>query len=207
MTNCGESIRVVHPLFPTEGGGSIPTSPLQLRMGWMKVRDAVRLNETWHSVLPDFTYPEQKCKAIGAEHKGIYYAVAIWSPPVARRLNWTGRYELRRLAIAPDAPRYTASRMLRVMRLLIERQPKLANVRTLISYQDKDSHLGTIYRAAGWREVNESAVPADGWQSRTQRSASQTNADKVRWELTLQVGDTAAQQSTPVTERVEAQGK
>lgn len=179
----GESTRVVHPLFQVEGGGSIPTSPLQLHMGWMNVADAVRLNELWHSRLPAFTSPPEKCKAIGAECGGVYYAAAIWSPPVARRLNWTGRYELRRFAIAPDAPRYTASRMLRVMRLLIVR--KMPDVRILMSYQDKDAHMGTIYRAAGWVAANESAVPAEGWQSREQRGVAQTNADKVRWEIAL----------------------
>ena len=33
MDQCGERIRVVHPLFQVEGGGSIPTSPLQLTVG------------------------------------------------------------------------------------------------------------------------------------------------------------------------------
>lgn len=180
---CGESIRVVHPLFQTEGGGSTPTSPLQLHLGWMMVRDAVRLNERWHSTMPAFTSPEGKCKAIGAECGGRYYAVAIWSDPVARWLNWTGRYELRRLAIAPDAPRYTASRMLRVMRLLVAR--KMPAVKILISYQDKDAHMGTIYRAAGWRVVSDNAVPTEGWQSRPSRKTTQSNANKVRWECPL----------------------
>jgi hypothetical protein len=185
---CGESIRVVHPLFHEEGGGSTPTSPLQLHMGWMNVDTAIRLNETWHSRMPEFTSPPEKCKAIGAEYRGIYYAVSIWSDPVARRLNWTGRYELRRFAIAPDAPKNTASRMLRVMRLLIAQ--KRRDVKILMSYQDKESHLGTIYRAAGWIEVSDSAVPEEGWHSRVGRSRTQSNADKVRWE-------TAARQGRP----------
>jgi hypothetical protein len=180
---CGESIRVVHPLFHEEGGGSIPTSPLQLHMGWISVDTAIRLNEAWHSRMPAFTSPPEKCKAIGAEYCGIYYAVSLWSDPVARRLNWTGRYELRRLAIAPDAPRYTASRMLRVMRLLIAQ--KRHDVKILMSYQDKESHLGTIYRAAGWSPVSDSAIPEEGWRSRDGRHLAQSNADKVRWEFVL----------------------
>lgn len=185
MILSGESIRVVHPLFPTEGGGSIPTSPLQLHMGWMPVDEAVRLNAAWHSRLPAFTGLPEKCKAIGAECDGIYYAVSIWSDPVARRLNWTGRYELRRFAIAPDAPRYTASRMLRVMRLLIQRKPPNPGIERLISYQDLGVHTGTIYKAAGWTKVVESAVPTEGWHSRRGRNATQTNADKARWECPL----------------------
>lgn len=183
MDLSGDSIRVVHPLFHEEGGGSIPTSPLHLTFGWMDMDVAVPLNELWHSRLPAFTSPPEKCKVIGAECDGIYYATAIWSPPVARKLNWTGRYELRRFAIAADAPRYTASRMLRVMRLLIAR--RMPDVLILMSYQDKDSHMGTIYRAAGWVPVVENAVPTNGWHTRTGRAATQTNANKVRWEYRM----------------------
>lgn len=192
MNICGESIRVVHPLFPTEGGGSTPTSPLQLHMGWISMDVAVPLNELWHSRMPAFTSPPEKCKAIGAECEGVYFAAAIWSPPVARKLNWTGRYELRRFAIAPDAPRNTASRMLRVMRLLIAR--KMPDVAILMSYQDLDSHTGAIYRAAGWEKVAENVVPEEGWQSREGRASAQSNATKVRWECRVRrddIGDTA----------------
>lgn len=149
-------------------------------MGWIDVKVAVILNRLWHSSLPVFTGLPEKCKAIVAEHGGLYYAAAIWSPPVARKLNWTGRYELRRFAISGDAPKNTASRMLRVMRLLVTR--KFPDVEILISYQDKDSHMGTIYRAAGWVPVAENEVPAEGWHTRPGRAATQTNAAKVRWE-------------------------
>jgi hypothetical protein len=152
-------------------------------MGWIDMDVAVPLNELWHSRLPLFTSPPEKCKAIAAEHAGIFYAAAIWSPPVARKLNWTGRYELRRFAIAPDAPRHTASRMLRVMRLLIEQD--MPDVAILMSYQDADSHLGTIYRAAGWVKVVESKVPVEGWSTRAGRAKAQTNANKVRWEYVI----------------------
>lgn len=177
-----DRIRVVHPLFQAEGGGSSPTSALQLHVGWTTVEQAMRLNEVWHSRLPRFTYPPGKCRAFCAEFDGLFYAAAIWSPPVARRLNHTGRYELRRLAIAPDAPRNTASRMLRVMRILIARE--MPNVEILISYQDTEVHTGAIYRAAGWTARPSSRVPADGWTTRS-RDPSQSNADKVRWELHL----------------------
>jgi hypothetical protein len=184
MNPSGDSIRVVHPLFREEGGGSIPTSPLQLRMGWIDMDKAVPLNELWHSRLPAFTSPHGKCKAIGAEYEGIYYASAIWSHPVARKLNWTGRYELRRFAIAHDAPEHTASRMLRIMRLLIAK--KMQGVKILMSYQDKDSHMGTIYRAAGWLSVEPSAEEwRCRWGTRPGRAKPQSSAVKVRWEYAL----------------------
>ena len=182
MIPSGDSIRVVHPLFQTEGGGSIPTSPLQLVMNWMPMLYALQLNSAWHSSLPEFKYPPEKCMAIGAQFSGRYFAIAIWSQPSARGLNNKGMYELRRLAISDDAPKNTASRMLRVMRYIVaKRRPDVA---ILISYQDADVHTGTIYKAAGWRPVNSSVVSAKGWNTRSPNSM-QSIANKVRWEYRL----------------------
>jgi len=86
MTPSGESIRVVHPLFQEEGGGSTPTSPLQLFIGRINQRLAMQLNEKWHSRLPDISN-WQNCDAYGAEYEGVFYAVAMWSIPSARALN------------------------------------------------------------------------------------------------------------------------
>lgn len=181
---CGESIRVVHPLFQAGRSGSSPTSPLQLHLGWILPTLGVRLNELWHSRLPCFTAPLGKFEAIGAEHDGVFYAVAIWSWPVARMLNRCRNeyYELRRLAIAPDAPKNTASRMLRVMRLMIARDKPL--IRNLISYQDTAVHSGTIYKAAGWEPVRKSSAEEWTRPSRTRRKL-QSAASKVRWQITI----------------------
>lgn len=191
MNPSGDGIRVVHPLFQAEGSGSTPTSPLQLHVGWTTVQVAIGLNELWHSRLPKFTYPPEKCKALCAEFDGVFYAAAIWSPPVARMLNNTGRYELRRFAIAPDAPQNTASRMLRIMRVLIER--KMPEVCTLISYQDTEVHTGAIYRAAGWRPVVASA--GGEWVRKNRTSGvAQSAAPKVRWELQIRDADNESAQ-------------
>ena len=181
-SNCGDSIRVMHPLFQAGEGGSTPTSPLQLRLGWMNPTLAVRLNELWHSRLPRFTAPLGRFQAMGAEYGGLFYAVAIWSWPVSRMLNRErGKYyELRRLAISPDAPKNSASRLLKVMRLLIRKDGPPAE--NLISYQDTEVHRGTIYRAAGWTPVRTSA--AEGWDRPSRaRVSAQSAASKVRWQI------------------------
>jgi hypothetical protein len=185
MTQRGESIRVVHPLFHGEGGGSTPTSPLQLNIGEITVPLAVELNALWHSRLPVFgVLPVQRPICFGAEHEGIFYACGIWSDPIARKLNDRDWLELRRFAIAPDAPRNTASRMLRVMTLLIRRT--MPRVVRLISYQDTASHTGAIYRAAGWTPAaqHNGHRTGSGWDTR-ERAEIQTRAPKVRWELVL----------------------
>jgi len=179
----GESIRVVHPLFQEEGGGSIPTSPLQLNIGFISVSEAVKLNSLWHSRLPEFTSPQGYCKAFGAEYDGLFYAVAIWSPPLARMLNHTGRFELRRLAISNDAPKNTPSRMLKIMRLLLKKE--LPDVNILISYQDTGVHDGTIYKAAGWKAANVNSVGGEWARPNRDGRKSQAVTPKIRWEYEM----------------------
>jgi hypothetical protein len=177
----GDSIRVVHPLFREEGDGSIPISPLQLEISWMPLDVAVTLNSDWHSRLPAITNP-QNCRAMGALFGGRYFAVALWGPPVAREYNGRGYLELRRMAIASDAPKNTGSRMLRIMRLIIYRERP--DISRLISYQDTAVHTGTIYKGAGWTIGGMKKNVGTGWNTR-KRSAMQTTADKVRWELSI----------------------
>lgn len=181
----GESIRVVHPLFQAGRSGSSPTSPLQLHLGWSTVAIAIRLNELWHSRLPSFTNPPEQCKAICAEYDGIFYAAAIWSWPSARMLSYPKHYELKRFAIAPDAPPNTASRMLRLMRLMIRKAMPLVQI--LVSYQDTEVHSGTIYKAAGWRAA--ATRRADEWSCPTRpRRKAQNASEKVRWEIRVSEG-------------------
>jgi hypothetical protein len=128
---CAESIRVMHPLFQGEQGGSIPTSALQLHFCDIDLR-----------------------------------------------------LELRRFAIAPDAPRNTGSRMLSWMtREIKKRRPEIGGV---LSYQDCDVHQGTIYKAAGWIMTAKSFDHRDrGLRSGRKRNRSQTTATKQRWEKNL----------------------
>ena len=179
----GDSIREVLPLFRGDDGGSTPTSPLQLHVGKISVVLASELNKLWHSRLPQIESASiQGADCFGAEYGGIWYATAIWTTPVARMLNGRRWFELRRFAIAPDAPRNTASRMLSVMVAKIRKaNPSLVR---LISYQDTEVHNGTIYKASGW----EATVQSEGgeWSRPSRkRNAVQSGAPKIRWELAL----------------------
>lgn len=146
---CVDRTRVVHPLFQAEDGGSTPTSTLRARhLSFCECpkHHAVNLVALWHSRLP-------KCargpwtNAFHAHHNGITYAVALWNNPSTRCLPSHWR-ELRRMACASDAPRNTPSRFLAWMvRWFHVNRPEAEK---LISYQDRQVHTGTIYRAAGW---------------------------------------------------------
>jgi hypothetical protein len=147
----GDDVRIAYPLFnQAEGGGSTPTSPLQLEITELDIQRARMLNALWHSRLPIYEtgFCLNSTVSYGALFQNRYYAVAIWTNPVARNLPQRSWLELRRMAIAPDAPRYTASRMLSIMAKLI--RVNLPDVTTLISYQDIEVHKGIIYKAAGW---------------------------------------------------------
>lgn len=180
-----DDVTVAYPLFQEDRGGSIPTSALQLRIEQLPFSEAKKLNAKWHSRLPRMgtgfieTMP---FLCFGAMFEGRWYAVAIWSNPVARNLPQESWLELRRLAISPEAPRNTASRMMSVMvRLIRKAKPK---VERLVSYHDTAVHTGGIYRAAGWIATT---INKDGNWTRTKRPRpkAQSDAAKQRWELSL----------------------
>lgn len=184
-----DDVRDSMPLFRSGRGGSTPTSALHLTVAKCSVHRAVELNAEWHSRLPAIHWSNivraTPCICFVAEHDDIAYASAIWSAPVARQLNGRNWLELRRLAIADDAPKNTATRMLRIMRMIIAKE--LPEVVHLISYQDTAVHSGTIYKAAGWTAAYTSKLPRwDKGAGRTkQRTSPVADGVKVRWELSL----------------------
>lgn len=187
MNNRAEGVRVAHPLFQAEGGGSTPTSALSLLFVPIQAKLACELNELWHSRLPRIPWSNvvrnrySKCWA--AECGGVYYAVAIWSSPVAgpRAFPIESTIELRRLACAPNAPKNTPSRMLGWMARQLPREFPL--VTRLISYQDVDVHTGGIYRAAGWTAVGQTNPKEIHWNNGCRdRVKIQSGSAKVRWE-------------------------
>lgn len=189
MATRAEGVRVAYPLFnQAGGGGSTPTSALQLTVEVISLADAKAMNRLWHSRLPRFgtgsiKNPEGSHLCYGGEFDERWFVAAIWSKPAARSLPQKTWLELRRLAVAPDAPRNTPSRMLRVMELLI-RRGRPAVVR-LISYQDTEVHTGAIYRAAGWTPVDCSDSNTQWDMPGRSRPKSQSEAPKVRWEKVL----------------------
>ncbi len=180
-----ESIRVMCPLFHAGEGGSTPTSALQLRVEPIDMNHAAELNREWHSRLPLFTQaiPGLCGPCFAAEFEGVIYAVAIWSPPISPALPPRTCLELRRMAVAANAPRNTASRFLAIMTRIIRRTRH--GVTLLVSYQDTDVHTGGIYRACGWQAVDTRKSNTIWEWSKRPRNAAQTTSPKVRWEKQL----------------------
>ena len=185
MKQCADNVRDSMPLFRSGCGGSTPTSALQLRVCKCNVHRACELNALWHSRFPKIEWSnvvrnrDYVCHI--AEHKHIAYAVAIWSSPIAANRLTDGDtcLELRRMAIADDAPKNTASRMISLMRKMIAKD--MPHITRLISYQDTEVHAGTIYKASGWTAVARNKGAS--WTTETRnRNKEQSTADKVRWE-------------------------
>ena len=186
MSNRAGGVRVARPLFQEAGGGSIPTSALSLvfdRCGYELFK---QLNKKWHSQLPLIGASRGRV-FYSAEFCGVVYAVSMWSNPVARMLPQLEWLELRRFAIAPDAPRNTASRMLSWMKKDIKK--RFPDVVKLISYQDIEVHTGGIYKASGWKEAKgykPSSTGGKGWASRNRiGQTGQPLKQRMRWELLI----------------------
>lgn len=188
MGKCGESVAVAPSLFQKSSGGSTPTSPLQLEIEAIKPQLACELNEKWHSRLPKIHWSNVVRNThyicYGAKYDGRWYAVGIWSSPIAQNRFSEGKQmlELRRLAICRDAPKNTASRMIKIMIALIKK--RFPEIKRLISYQDTEVHTGTIYKASNWKIGGESSGISWTTKSR-QRNKEQTLAKKIRWEYLL----------------------
>ncbi len=190
MTTRADDVLVAYPLFQEEGGGSTPTSALSLTFEEINMRLACDLNRKWHSMLPRTDLGNMLCGnmsvAYGALYDNQWWAVAIWSQPIIRSMCDGHTIELRRLAIADDAPKNTASRMLAVMRRLVKR--KMPHLNKAISYLAVDVHAGTIYKASGWKPVGH-IVAARPQRLRGSRQRAtgplQTTSRKQRWETPL----------------------
>ena len=182
MTQRADDVRVTCPLFQEEYGGSIPTSALQLFVSKTDKKKALALNQEWHSRLPQFEASKVgRVVPYSAEYNNVVYAVAFWSDPIARAFNGKNYWELRRMAVAPDAPRNTASRFLAIMTKMIRKE--CPHIVKLLSYQDAEVHTGGIYRACGWYRANESKTC--NWSTHPRPGIEQSSAHKIRWELDL----------------------
>lgn len=191
MPRCPEAEvdRIINPLF-AHGARQAPAKATELELLTCPIEQARLLNKRWHSRLPETQKsPWQHAFAMVCDH--VIYAVALLHNPSARTLpdNWV---ELRRMAVAPDAPHCTASRFLsQLVKWFRENDPERER---MISYQDCAVHTGTIYRAAGWtvgrkqraRKRDRSKPRPSGRLYRTRQNGMDVDVSaKIRWECEI----------------------
>lgn len=160
-----------------------PKSPKIMSLKIIGVRHAMRFNEMWHSRLPQTIegnlLRNKRCVFYGAEYQDHCFASAIWTDPVANnRLSkehiW---FELRRLAVAPDAPKFTATWM--IAKMIKDIRKRFPDVTRLVSYQDCEVHKGTIYAASNWTADHIS--DGQSWNETRKRNKEQSLSAKKRW--------------------------
>ena len=182
-----ENIRDGMPLFRLVDPIK-PKSAKDLNIQKCNVHRACELNMLWHSRFPkiDWSNVVRNTHYICfvAEFDSIAYASAIWSSPIAQNRLTGGKemLELRRMAISEDSPCNTASRMISQMVKHIKKE--FTSINKLISYQDTQVHLGTIYKASNWIAVAENKG-TDWSTSKRKRNQVQSLAPKIRWEYCL----------------------
>jgi hypothetical protein len=172
------------PLFTEEygTGNELPSSSKELSIKLMDKKQAAILNEKWHSRLPEIRN-WWNCIAFGAEYQNRWFAIALWGPPISASLNDRNWYELRRMAICDDAPKYTATYMLGKMIKWLQQNTKYEK---LISYQDTSVHTGTIYKAGNWKKGLVSGGSAWNHTGKIRKEGPTKNAVKIRWEYDLE---------------------
>ena len=166
----------------------IPVSPREFSIRTIGVKAACELNAKWHSRFPHIDWSNvvrnrhSICYIL--ESQSVAYGVAIWSTPIAwNRMNDGLRLlELRRMALSPECPKNTATWMLAKMQKDIEK--RFEDVIRLVSYQDTEAHIGTIYKAANWRLANvQKKYVKNDHKSKSHRE--QSTAPKARWEMEI----------------------
>ena len=153
-----------------------------------KAQISCLLNELWHSRLPKIHWSNvvrnthYVCYVFHYEQAII--GVGIWSSPVAQNRMKNGKQilELRRLALTEFCPKNTASFV--ISQMIKQIKIKFPEIIKLVSYQDNEVHLGTIYKASNWKEAGQTSLFEWNTTQRT-RNKLQSNSSKTRWEYSL----------------------
>ena len=168
-------------MLSAEASGGEAAAVSEFYMRPLTLAEARQGVNEWHS----HHSPHMRHRlALGAFVDGSMVAACVWEDPKAQALRGDGRcWELSRLACGPDAPKYTASRLIgastsAVLKLGITR---------CVSYTRVDER-GTCYKASNWHPV--SHVRGRDWTSGNKSTRwlpglyepSTEVIDRVRWE-------------------------
>lgn len=149
--------------YPVIGGGSHPTSPLQIRKRdwWIQTVEFAVVQQ----FIRQYHYAKGGSNTATFRHGlfrkndlGTVLGVAWWLPPTKSAAmatfpdgDWRTVLSLSRLAIHPSVPKNAASFLLKHS---VREIVKDGRWRCLVTYADTwQGHQGTIYKAAGWTYV------------------------------------------------------
>lgn len=143
------------PLFQTGKGGSIPTSTHQLNLSIVSVKEAKLCYEQWHYL--------GKTGFMSTFNFGVFFNDELvgcisYGIPNAKNIRGLfasdtqkGWWEIKRFALSPICPKNSESRVIAVSVRLLR---KATAVKGIVTYADSGyGHVGTIYKASGFRYV------------------------------------------------------
>jgi hypothetical protein len=150
-----DSLIVKQGSFQFPDGGASPTSTLQLQLRLIPSRLALNIYQRWH-YLGSIGFISSINFGVLYDHH--YVGAISYGPPNATDLSpyWTrssqaGWWEIKRLALSPQCPRNSESRVIGVTIKLLR---KMEAVKGIVTYADSaQGHTGTIYKASGFASL------------------------------------------------------
>lgn len=152
-----------YPLFQEEGGGAVPTSPLQLYVKRINKLTAKNFYAKWHYL--------GKTGFISTDNYGAYYdgrlvgSISYGSPNATEmkgyfdRRHQRGWFEIKRLALTDECPKNSESRFISISLRLLRKTSKVVGIVTLAD--SWVGHTGTIYKATGFKYLGLSKPKKD----------------------------------------------
>jgi hypothetical protein len=181
---CGNSILVMQLLFHEVEGGSIPTSPLQMKLRPISYNSAIAFYSKWHYLgKTDFiaslnygAFFEDRC--VGVISYGTPNATDI--KDLYDRNNQEGWFEIKRLAMEDACPKNSESRMIGISIQLIKKSNK--KIKGIITYADAGvGHIGTIYKASGFTYLGLTAPKKDYLLDGKIKQRGKTKGESGEW--------------------------
>lgn len=162
---CADSVAGSTSDDQSEGGGSNPTSALQISFKEITSNEARQAYANWH-YLKDTRFLSKV--NFGAFFQGSFEGAISYGSPNASdlkgcftRQNQIGWWEIKRLVLSPRCPRNSESRFIAITLKLLR---KIHKVEGVVTYADSSQgHVGTIYKASGFESRGLTALKNDYW--------------------------------------------
>jgi len=181
---CGDSLRQERSSNPTTGGGSSPTSPLQLVVKSITKNQAAQFYKKWHYLGGQGFLA---CHNFGAFYEDVLVGSISFHPPSAVQTvkglfgttDQRGFWEIGRLAMTDSCPQNSESRFIRVSLRLLQ---QMLEVRAVITYADSSvGHTGVVYKAAGFKYLGLTASKKDFWVGGKIKQRGRTRGVNGEW--------------------------
>ena len=184
--------------FQFEGGGSIPISPLHLKIKECKFRDIRHIFEEYHYKGGHMGGGITAC--LGAFYKDVYLAGVVLGLPRHNKKYSNGYtcIEIRRMACVDALPKNSESWLLGKTIWWLK---KFTKVDRVISYSDQSvGHKGTIYKAANFILIGKTAPSKHVfWRGKRYHPRSLTIDRPYSYKMRagLETGDTIIETGEP----------